>query len=453
MTADAFRVRLSQECALLPGSHVLVALSGGADSTALLCLFLEIAKEYPLRISCAHVEHGIRGEQSLDDLFFVRALCKEKGAALYDTRVDAPAHARAHGCGLEDAARQLRYDFLNRIADGIGADVIALAHHADDQAETVLLHAMRGSDIRGLCAMRYRSGRLIRPLLDVKPDALRRMLRDMGQSWREDASNADTRYLRNRIRHSVLPDMESAMPGAGAALTRLAVAAQRDEDYFSAQLDALHIPVIALVDGIAVEKESIAALHPALGSRMLIRLMEQAGVGSQRSEVVTAILQSLPLDDAVINLTEGAHAAVGRRYLCFTRAQQTLAGTRLNVPGRTMTPFGVFDVQPALPGETGDGKTVQRIPLRLLDGAQVSSRREGDVMIPFGKHSPVKLKKLRIDARIERAMRASVPIVRDRDGNVLFAAGLRSAACCRAAEEEMQMMVRFYGETFRADEQ
>ena len=121
MTADEFSTRLSRECALKPGSHVLVALSGGADSVALLCFFLEIAGEYPLKISCAHVEHGIRASASLDDCAFVHTLCEKKGIPLYTAHVDAPAYSRLHGCGMEDAARRLRYDFLYRTAQEIGA--------------------------------------------------------------------------------------------------------------------------------------------------------------------------------------------------------------------------------------------------------------------------------------------------------------------------------------------
>ena len=446
MTADAFSTRLLRDCALLPGSHVLVALSGGADSTALLCLLLDIAGQYPLAVSCAHVEHGIRGEESLRDLAFVRALCKEKGAALYDVQVDVPAYAAMHGGGMEDAARRLRYNFLYRTADAIGADVIALAHHALDQAETVLMHAMRGSDVRGLCAMRYRSGRLIRPLLDVQPQELKNILIAHGQVWREDASNADERYLRNRVRHTILPEMEAAMPGSGEALCRLAQAAQRDEDYFSAQLDAVNLQTITLVDGIAAPKAALAALHPALGSRMLIRLMERAGIQVQSAEVIGAVLDALSEEEAVVNLRAGAHAYVDRRYLCLIRAQQPPTETPLHVPGRTMTPFGVFEVRQAQPGETGDGKMAQCMPMDLLYGAYVSARREGDTMIPFGKRSPVKLKKLMIDAHVERAMRPSVPIVRDRDGNVLFAVGLRPAEGCRTSQEETQMIVRFCGE-------
>lgn len=445
MRADEFSMRLSRDCALAPGSHVLLALSGGADSTALLCLFLEAAQRYPLFVSCAHVEHGIRGKSSLDDCAFVHMLCEDKGVPLYMAHVDAPAYCREHGCGMEDAARRLRYAFLNETAEKIGADAIALAHHAGDQQETVLLHAMRGCDVKGLCAMRYRSGRMIRPLLDQTPTALREYLLSVGQDWREDESNTDTAYLRNRIRHAILPEMEAAVPGAGDALFRLSRAAQRDEDYFSALLDGMAFEEIPLADGMAVPKDRLKELHLAICSRALVRFMERAGVSAQGADAIETVMGALQSDGAVVNLSGDAHACVGERYLCLVRTGEVIPDTRLRVPGRTDTPFGVFEVCEARPGETGDGKKAQCMPLRLLEGAVVSSRREGDAMIPFGKHTPVKLKKLMIDAHVERAMRRSVPLVRDKEGNVLFAAGLRSAECCRAAKDEKQMMVRFCG--------
>lgn len=448
MTSERFCLRLEKDCAVVPGAHVLVAVSGGADSTALLCFFKQAC--YPLTISCAHVEHGIRGADSLEDLAFVKALCERMDVPFYAASVDAPGYARANGCGLEDAARTLRYDFLHKTADEIGADVIALAHHRGDQAETVLLHAARGSDVRGLCAMRMRSGRLIRPLLDCGAEELRAYLESIGQSWREDASNADTAYARNRIRRDVLPAMEAAAPGAGDALCRLALAAQRDEDYFEQTLSALEIGVIPLVDGVAVKKAELSALHPALLSRMIVRLICMAGLLPQSARVIAGIMDALKEKSAVVNLTDGAHAVIGGRYLCLTCAAPPETDVLLIAPGVTHTPFGDFEVWPAESGETGDGKTAQRIPKRLLSGARVTGRREGDTIIPFGKQTPVKLKKLMIDAGVERAMRASLPVIR-REDQVLFAVGLRPGECCRGTEQEEQMIVRFCGAWPRAD--
>ena len=452
MTAEEFSRCLSQDCRVAPGSHVLAAVSGGADSIALLCHLLQVSEGYPLSVSCVHVEHGIRGDASIEDMAFVRALCERRCVPFYGAHVDAPGHARAQGCGLEDAARTLRYDALYRIAREIGADAIALAHHAGDQAECVLLHAARGSDLRGLCAMRPRRGMLIRPLLACTAQELRAYLCDIGQLWREDQSNEDVRYARNRIRRDVMPALERAAPGAGAALCRLAGAAQRDEDYFAQQLDALHIRTIPLVDGIAAEREQLAGLHPALLSRMLVRMAERAGIRLQSAAAIEAIMGAIAERDAVINLGGGAHASVGGEYLCLTRAQTPEIDVQLCVPGRTDTPFGTFEVSVPKPGEAGDGRSAQRMPARLLADARVTCRREGDVMTPFGRRTPVKLKKLMIDAGIERAMRASVPVIRNKEG-ILFAVGLRPAENCRCAGngKEEQMIVRFLGKWPKAD--
>jgi len=447
MMEQKFTKNLRQACALAPGGHVLMAVSGGADSVAMLRLFVSVREDFPLTLSCAHVEHGIRGEDSLEDLAFVGMLCERAHIPLYTAHVDAPGYAKANGCGLEDAARTLRYRFLEQTADDIGADVIALAHHALDQAETVLMHAARGSDLRGLCAMRMRRGRLIRPLLCEKPEALRAYLASIGQDWREDATNLDTAYTRNRLRHDVLPALEKAAPGAGGALCRLARAAQRDEDYFDAQIDALGIPVIPLADGAAIEKRRIMELHPALLSRLLVRVVERAGIAPQSAQTLEAVMDAVRSDDAVVNLMGGAHAVAGKRYLCLVRADGESVDVPLCVPGATDTPFGRVIVRPARVGETGDGKREQAIPVRLLSGARVSSRREGDTMIPFGMQGSVKLKKLMIDAGIERAMRSSVPVLRQGDA-VLFAAGLRPAECVRCTDEEERMIVRFEGLPF-----
>lgn len=444
MMQQEFMDHLARECSLTPGSHVLAAVSGGADSVALLCLLASVRASFPISLSCAHVEHGIRGGDSLADCAFVRALCEEKNIPFYTCSVDAPGYAKENGCGLEAAARLLRYEFLERTADAIGADVIALAHHAQDQAETVLMHAARGSDLRGLCAMRPRRDRMIRPLLTVHADRLRAYLNAIGQRWREDATNADTTYTRNRIRHQVMPALDRAVPGAGDAFCRLACAAQRDEDFFALQLDALGIPVFDLIDGAAVEKTQLACLHPALLSRFLVRLMDKAQIQPQRAGVIEEIMEALVQDEAVVNLTGGAHAVCGRKYLCLIHPAETKTDIPLLVPGTTETPFGRVVIRAAQTGEYGNGKRSQAIPLRLLEGARVTGRRPGDVMIPFGMNKEVKLKKLMIDAGIERAMRNSIPVIR-KDNTVLFAAGLRPAQCVRSTDHEERMLVCFQG--------
>ena len=441
MTSDEFALRLTEDCAVLPGSHVLAAVSGGADSVALLCFLCEVRDRLSLRVSCAHVEHGIRGGASLRDMAFVRALCEAKHVPFYALRADAPAAARVRGCGLEEAARALRYDFLQRTADATGAEHIALAHHAMDQAETVLLRAARGSDVRGLCAMRARNGRFVRPLLRCMPQELREYLSLMGQPYCEDETNSDLRYARNRVRHEALPALEAAYPGAVRALCQLAEAAQRDEAHFSRALDSLALNALPLVDGEALPRDALAALDDALLGRLLVRRMEAQGLGTQDARTVGQIVAAVRSGSAAtVNLSGGAHAHAGARWVCLVRARSETPDTPLSPEGETVTPFGMFTVRPALPGETGDGKLSQAMPRACAAGAVVTGRRPGDAMTPFGGRGPVPLKKLMIDAGIERPLRDSLPVLRQ-GGDILFVGGLRPAGRCRVQPGEPAVLV------------
>lgn len=442
VTPEEFAVCLKDVCGVEPGTHVLAAVSGGADSMALLCFFLEIREAFPLRISCAHVEHGIRGEESRADMDFVRAFCAREGIAFYAASVDAPGYALKHGCGLEEAARTLRYAFLYETARTAAADLIALAHHAQDQAETVLLHAARGCDVRGLQAMRFRSGMLIRPLLGCRREELRAYLAGRGQQWREDETNADMRYARNRVRHGAMEALQMVNPGAVQALCRLADAAQRDEDYFSGQIRALNLELVRLADGAALETPRLSGLHSALRGRVLERMLEQAGIAPQSAGKIAQIGAAIDKQAGVVNLEGNARAQVSARWLCLTREEETEISMPLCLQGETVTPLGRFIVRRALPEETGDGKRAQAIPLRLLEGAVVSSRRKGDAIQPFGMQARVKLKKLMIDAGVERAMRKSVPVVRSGE-EVLWAVGLRPSQLCAGDEKDTRMIVEY----------
>ena len=442
MTPDEFGLRLAKDCGVAPGAHVLAAVSGGADSVALLCFFSALRERYPLKLSCAHVEHGIRGEASRQDAAFVRALCGRLNIAVYEGRLNVPDFAEKAGMGLEEAARAARYAFLYRTQQQVGADVIALAHHALDQAETVLMHALRGSDVRGLCAMRPRSGVLIRPLLDVWPEELRAYLTSIGQTWREDETNAIPDNARNIVRLLAMPQLERAYPGAASALVRLSQAAQRDERHFMQRLAALGVRVTLLADGAAVVREIARSLDDALLSRTIGRMMHLARIEPD-SAAVARVMRMVRDGQGAVSFS-GGDARLGRRYLCITRRGAAIPDTPLDGTGAVRTPFGQFVVRKAMPGETGDGRRSQAIPARLMDGAGVTMRREGDAMTPFGGHSPKKLKDILTDADIERAMKNSVPILRG-GGGILWAAGVRPDERVRAAAGEPCLMVTWEG--------
>ncbi len=201
------------------GDRVAVAVSGGADSVALLCLLLELRAELGIVLSVAHVNHQLRGEESDEDERFVAKLARQHGLELHvrEAPVDgrqSPGDSAAKSSGIEAAARELRYGFFRQLAREGCVTKIATAHTLDDQAETVLLRIFRGTGIRGLSGIHPRIvfeeqghafGELVRPLLGFRRSALQEFLRERGQSWREDSSNRDIAFLRNRVRHRLLP--------------------------------------------------------------------------------------------------------------------------------------------------------------------------------------------------------------------------------------------------------
>ena len=196
------------------GSHILVGVSGGADSVCLLLLLCELRKRWGLWLTAVHVEHGIRGEDSLRDAAFTEKLCRKQGVECRVLHRDAAAFAGERGMSLEEGARALRYDCFERVRREIGADRIAVAHNQNDCGETLLFHLARGTGLKGMCGIVPVRGRIIRPLLCVQRREIEAYLRERGQEFCTDATNQELCYSRNKIRHQVLPVLEEINAGA-----------------------------------------------------------------------------------------------------------------------------------------------------------------------------------------------------------------------------------------------
>jgi len=240
--------RIRRQELLKPGDRVGVAVSGGADSTALLRLLLELRREVGMVLAVVHFNHTLRGAESDADEEFVAALAREHGLDFLLGRADVGGHAAARQLSVEAAARQLRYDFFASLmrdapAKG-GLTRIATGHTLDDQAETVLMRLIRGTGTRGLAGIHSRlvlgqaegdeaSGEVIRPLLAVRHQELEQYLRRLNQSWREDSTNRDARFTRNRVRQVLVPLLEKEFnPAVVARMAELAEIAREEEDYW-----------------------------------------------------------------------------------------------------------------------------------------------------------------------------------------------------------------------------
>ncbi|MGN1024237.1 MAG: tRNA lysidine(34) synthetase TilS [Lachnospiraceae bacterium] len=276
------RSTLREQGLLETGTRILAAVSGGADSLCLLFLLDTLAKTEPICLRALHVNHGIRASAE-NDAALVDAFCKERGIPCRIVRVDVPGYAARRHLGTEEAARILRYEALEEEAAAWGKEKpglpvrIALAHHLEDQAETVLFHLARGSGIAGLSGMRVVSGQKIRPLLDVSREEIEGVLREQAIVWAEDETNRDPSYARNRIRLVLLPEMEKTInAGTGRHLAALAKEAAEVEDYLEEETEKALQRVLRPDGGIFLPllwKEA-----PLLQRRLLYRyLTKKAG--------------------------------------------------------------------------------------------------------------------------------------------------------------------------------
>ena len=245
--AQTLLAHIRAEGLLRAGERVGVAVSGGADSVALLRLLLELRQELGVVLAVVHFDHKTRGKESQDDAEFVAELAKKHGLELFAGSGETPAYAGQNKLTLEEAGRYQRLSFFASLMEtGAPLDTIATAHTLDDQAETLLMRLIRGSGMRGLAGILERlgtgapelgEGLLIRPLLGVRRAALREYLKSLKQEWREDKSNLDRKHLRNRVRHELLPMLERNFnPAVAELLAQTAEIARAEEQYWGEQL-------------------------------------------------------------------------------------------------------------------------------------------------------------------------------------------------------------------------
>ncbi|MBQ8974350.1 MAG: tRNA lysidine(34) synthetase TilS [Oscillospiraceae bacterium] len=271
---------------LRSGELVLAAVSGGCDSVCMLHMLLELSESMGFSVAAAHFDHRLRGEESARDAEFVEKLCRALGVELYMGSGDVAQYARQKGTGTEEAARILRYRFLEDTADKIGAVKIATAHNADDNAETVIFNLIRGAGTRGLCGIPAVRGRIIRPVMCLTRREIEGYLNEKGIAHVDDSTNESDDYTRNKIRHHIVPLLRDINPAAVKNILSSKRSLERDEAYLSELADDFiknsakngTLPVQALLDlPEAVSARVIKKLCPRAESRHIRALLDMCG--------------------------------------------------------------------------------------------------------------------------------------------------------------------------------
>lgn len=441
--AVEIRVRrfIQERAVLQQGEGVLVAVSGGADSTAMMFILHQLASEFAWRLTVAHFDHRLRGrEEAAADLEFVSRLAQSLGLPFARGAGDVARRARSKGESVEQAARALRYQYLSKQARAAGATVVATGHTLDDQAETVLLHMIRGSGLDGLAGMRPRSAwplgrgpKVGRPLLDLRRAETRRYCREAGIEPREDATNELLLATRNRVRHEVLPVLRRLNPRVEEALARLADVASEDAAALDAQAaEALRASSRRRKGGVSLNVEALRGLPPAIRSRVLrLALSRVLGsgldIGAVHIEALTKLVESGP---GQASLAHGVVAIRDSRTLALVPGRPSVAAavseTRLAVPGVTEAGGWRFEVE--VMESLGMMRGLRRLEVYLdadavKGGLWVRSRRIGDRMRPVGLGGTKKLQDIMVDAKVPRGQRDGVPVVAA-DWGIAWVAGI-----------------------------
>jgi tRNA(Ile)-lysidine synthase len=426
-----------------PATLVLVGVSGGPDSVSLLHLLTRV--ENGPRLHVAHLDHGLR-EESAGDAFFVRELCREWGVAVTVEQRDV-RQARKAG-SLEDAARRVRYGFFAEVAAANGAEAVAVGHTADDQVETVLLHMARGAGLEGLAGMgedmRRNDGlRVVRPLLSVTKAETLAYCEAQGILYRQDASNASMRFVRNRVRHKLLPALRAINPNVDEALLRLAETARGEADYW--RVEAGRLLDLASVSqthrSLSLSQSVLRDLHPAALRHLLRAAVERLTGSLQGFETVhLAILEGLVEGGAGRHADLPGFTAGTEHELLLLRiespgAAASIPETDLRVPGDVTA--GGWRIVCDLPARRRRSQGVWRAMLDLeRAGAplRVRSRRPGDRYQPSGMTGTKKLQDLMVDAGIPRRLRDAVPVIEGASG-IAWCGGYRIAEQCKVTAE------------------
>jgi tRNA(Ile)-lysidine synthase len=452
------------------GDRLGVGVSGGADSTALLLLLLELREKLGIVLSVAHFNHKLRGKSSDADEKFVAKLAAKYGLSFHVGHADVAARAKREKTNLEDTARRARYAFFAQVVEEGQVTRVAVAHTADDQAETVLAHILRGTGLAGLGAIHPVAGHIVRPLLDMRRTELRAYLKSHKQPWREDVTNRDMTKMRARIRKKLLPLLEKHFqPAVIEHLTTLAERAREDEAFLRAIVqERFNALTEKYEDSIRIEASNL--LHPrkqmdpgpsgALSSRLVRQIVGKVkpGTGQLTAQHVDAILTlaSRGQSGKSLPLPGGIEVRRERDTLVFlASANSTSSGSEGKTPGREfshdidlagaettvrVTQLGCVFRLRAIDWPVKRGETIQREAVldrdRLLSPLVLRNWRPGDALHPLGRQRGHKLKRLLNEKRISRWKRDGWPVLTS-GGIVAWARGF-PVAVAFAADERTQ---------------
>ena len=398
---------------LQKGAKVLCAVSGGADSMCLLHFLSSNAERFDITVAAAHFNHRLRGAEADRDQAFVEAWCNEHGIVCEAGSADVAAYAQQNSMSTEEAARRLRYEFLENCADKLGCTAIATAHNSDDNAETVLLNLTRGAGAKGLCGIPPVRGRLIRPLLATSRAQIEDYLAENGVAHISDSTNDTDDYTRNVIRHRVMPVLRGINPEFSASAMRTAELLREDEEF----LDKLAAGFLNdHFENGSLPIPELAALPKPVAARVLRKICGRS-LTAGHTKALFDIMQSKTLARTDIH---GMRVTADQGRLYFGQKPNNLPDTQLRVGEKTVIGDGKFTVECAVLPE--NSKVFNSLNTFFFNFDAVcgtiffTSRKDGDKIRLNGRKCTKSLKDLFSEAKMTQLQRSETPVLRDENG-------------------------------------
>ena len=419
--------------------RICVAVSGGVDSVTLLHYLKSCERECGYSLSAAHCEHGIRGEESLADMRFAEELCKAWGVPLFIFSEDCPARAKREKDSLETAARNFRYESFTSLVEGNKVDFVALAHHKNDEAETMLFRLARGTSLTGVGGMAEMNGYLLRPLLSWTRAEIVEYAVKNNLSWREDQTNKETDATRNKLRLEVLPKLEEAVPGAAENLVRFASLASEDDALLYEYAEKLLL--LEETDGETLVSVAFSDKKP-LFRRACLLALKTLGVEKDYTALHLENLYNLQALErgARQSLPQGVEAERQEKVLLFykkkppqktEKSEEKIFNKNGFDGGRYLVSVSEKPVE-----ETENGWKVLRIDEeKLPQNAVFRFRKEGDFIRRFGSGKKT-LKKFFNEEKTPVAEREYLPVIAEKDGCEVYAVcGVEISESVKITEE------------------
>ncbi|MFH1314399.1 MAG: tRNA lysidine(34) synthetase TilS [Candidatus Eisenbacteria bacterium] len=450
MLLKSMQATIDKYAMLKRGDRVVVALSGGPDSVALLCALNLLKGSYGIDLHVAHLEHGIRGDESLEDMRFVEDLCRDLSLTVTTHREDVPQLSRSHKLSVEAVARKVRYAFFERVLEETGFNKIATGHNANDSAETVLLNIIRGSAMSGLAGIRPAvEEKVVRPLIETTRDEIVAYLEENGINYRLDSSNLDERYERNKVRRTLMPLLEREFnPKMVDSLARTASVFSMLDEYFRAKAGEALETCCKSEDGrTGIDLDAFMRLPRAVRLFTLYSILRS--LEGDRQVVSFDNLNAL-LEFAA-DSRSGSRIDVGSGIVALREYDRLVIGlglgtgedfeVTLELPGKVLAgPSGitltaeVLSEKPSNGDVSKNGSTVYFDLAGLKPPLVATNWRQGDRLVPFGLSGSKKIHDIFIDAKVPASRRGKIPIVRDSEG-IIWIAGVRRANRARITED------------------